>query len=59
MILLADRGLINESLVRAGWITKPLPLMYNKFGVTLALVHVSCPSWCCRSPGCSSASSRS
>jgi len=43
MILLADRGLINESLVRAGWITKPLPLMYNKFGVTLALVHVFLP----------------
>ena len=43
MILLADRGLINESLVRAGWITKPLPLMYNKFGVTVALVHVFLP----------------
>ena len=43
MILLADRGLINESLVRAGWLAKPLPLMYNKFGVTLALVHVFLP----------------
>ena len=42
-ILLADRGLINESLVRAGWLAKPLPLMYNKFGVTLALVHVFLP----------------
>ena len=43
MILLADRGLINETLTRHGWIAKPLPLMYNKFGVTLALVHVFLP----------------
>jgi putative spermidine/putrescine transport system permease protein len=43
MILLADRGLINETLTRHGWLTKPLPLMYNKFGVTLALVHVFLP----------------
>src|SRR5262245_62643113 len=43
MILLADRGLINETLVRHGWIAKPLPLMYNKFGVTIALVHVFLP----------------
>src|SRR4030095_1908203 len=43
MCLPADRGLTNESLVRGGGITKPLPLMYNKFGVTLALVHVFLP----------------
>jgi putative spermidine/putrescine transport system permease protein len=43
MILLADRGLINETLVQRGWIAKPLPLMYNKFGVVVALVHVFLP----------------
>src|SRR6185503_3130210 len=43
MILLADRGLINETLVQHGWLAKPLPLMYNKFGVTVALVHVFLP----------------
>src|SRR5262247_2968310 len=43
MILLADRGLINASLVEHGWITRPLPLMYNKFGVGVALVHVFLP----------------
>ena len=43
MILLADRGLINATLVERGWITKPLPLMYNKFGVAIALVHVFLP----------------
>jgi putative spermidine/putrescine transport system permease protein len=43
MILLADRGLINATLMQHGWLSKPLPLMYNKFGVTLALVHVFLP----------------
>jgi putative spermidine/putrescine transport system permease protein len=43
MILLADRGLINATLMQYGWITRPLPLMYNKFGVTVALVHVFLP----------------
>src|SRR5215510_12077222 len=43
MILLADRGLINASLVEHGWIRKPLPLMYNRFGVTVALLHVFLP----------------
>ena len=43
MILLADRGLINETLTQRGWLAKPLPLMYNKFGVTVALVHVFLP----------------
>ena len=43
MILLADRGLINETLVQRCWLARPLPLMYNKFGVTVALVHVFLP----------------
>src|SRR5215470_10233682 len=43
MILLADRGLINATLVEHGWIRKPLPLMYNRFGVTVALLHVFLP----------------
>jgi len=43
MILLADRGLINATLVERGWLTKPLPLMYNRFGVAVALVHVFLP----------------
>jgi putative spermidine/putrescine transport system permease protein len=43
MILLADRGLINTTLVEHGWLARPLPLMDNKFGVTVALVHVFLP----------------
>ena len=43
MILLADRGLINATLVEHGWLEKPLPLMYNRFGIALGLVHVFLP----------------
>jgi len=43
MILLADRGLINATLIEHGWLARPLPLMYNKFGVGIALVHVFLP----------------
>jgi putative spermidine/putrescine transport system permease protein len=43
MILLADRGLVNSTLVQHGLIATPLPLMYNRFGVTVALVHVFLP----------------
>jgi putative spermidine/putrescine transport system permease protein len=43
MILLADRGLVNGTLVERGWLARPLPLMYNKFGVGVALVHVFLP----------------
>src|SRR5439155_29123 len=38
-----DRGLINATLVERGWLARPLPLMYNRFGVAVALVHVFLP----------------
>ena len=43
MILLADRGLINATLMGHGWLTRPLPLMYNRFGIVVGLVHVFLP----------------
>ena len=32
--------MINDLLISWGLISKPLPLMYNTFGVVLAVVHV-------------------
>jgi len=43
MILLADRGLINETLLRFGIIENRISLMYNHFGVTVGLVQVFLP----------------
>jgi putative spermidine/putrescine transport system permease protein len=43
MVLLGDNGLINKPLLDSGWITKPLPLMYNFTGVVIGLVQFSLP----------------
>lgn len=43
MILLGDAGLINDTLLRWGVITKSLPLMYNQFGVVVGMVQLALP----------------
>src|SRR2546429_7409489 len=43
MILLAHRRLINATLVERGWLARPLPLMYNRFGVAGARLHAFPP----------------
>jgi putative spermidine/putrescine transport system permease protein len=43
MTLLADRGVINTTLGWLGVTDKPLPLMYNEFGVVVGLVHIYVP----------------
>ena len=43
MVLLQDQGVVNTSLLYLGLIDSPLRLLYNRFGVILALVHVMLP----------------
>jgi len=43
MSILADTGLINATLMKLGVLSRPLPLMYNEFGIVVALVHVFIP----------------
>ncbi len=43
MVLLGDNGLINGTLIKAGWILAPLPLMYNWFGTIVGLVQNCLP----------------
>ncbi len=43
MLLLGDRGLINNALMNMGLLDMPLPLMYNVGGVYVGLVHVYLP----------------
>ena len=43
MTVLGDRGVINTTLQWLGVIQKPLPLMYNEFGVIVGLVHIYVP----------------
>jgi putative spermidine/putrescine transport system permease protein len=43
MTVLGDRGVINTTLRWLGLAEKPLPLMYNEFGVVIGLVHIYVP----------------
>jgi putative spermidine/putrescine transport system permease protein len=43
IFMLGNNGVVNGSLKRLGWIDASLPLMYNRFGVVLAMVHVLLP----------------
>ena len=43
MTLLGDRGVINITAQWLGLAEKPLPLMYNEFGVVIGLVHIYVP----------------
>ncbi len=43
MILLQRNGLLNRVLLEWGLITRPLELMYNEFGVLVAMVHMLLP----------------
>lgn len=42
-ILLQDRGLINSALMQLGIISAPLPLIFNRVGVVIAMTHVLLP----------------
>ena len=41
--ILSDKGVINATLMAAGLIAAPLPLMYNELGTVIALVHIYVP----------------
>jgi putative spermidine/putrescine transport system permease protein len=42
-ILLQDQGLINSALSALGLISRPLPLLFNRTGVIIAMTHVLLP----------------
>lgn len=42
-ILLQDQGLINSTLLALGLIARPLPLLFNRTGVIIAMTHVLLP----------------
>lgn len=43
LLILGREGIINRWLMNWGLISSPLPLMYNEFGVMIAVVHVYLP----------------
>jgi ABC-type spermidine/putrescine transport system permease subunit I len=43
MVLLGRSGVINRALRDWGWIDAPLPLLHNRLGVLIGIVHVMLP----------------
>jgi putative spermidine/putrescine transport system permease protein len=43
VILLQDTGLVNRTLIALGLTTEPLPLIFNRGGVFVAMTHVLLP----------------
>lgn len=43
ILLLGNNGAINRSLMAAGFIAGPIPLIYNELGVTIGLISASLP----------------
>lgn len=43
MALLQRSGLINRYLIEWGWISEPLPLMYNEFGMLVTMTNMLLP----------------
>jgi putative spermidine/putrescine transport system permease protein len=41
--LLRRQGLVNNTLMEAGLITEPLPLVWNEFGIVVGMVHYMVP----------------
>jgi putative spermidine/putrescine transport system permease protein len=43
VVLLQREGVVNDALLRAGLIAEPLKMIYNRFAVYVAMVHVLLP----------------
>ena len=43
VVILRSQGLINTLLLKLGWITQPLPLLYNDYAVMLGMVYALLP----------------
>lgn len=43
IIILGQRGVVNETLLDLGLVGSPLQLIYNELGVTIGMVHVLLP----------------
>lgn len=43
MVILQRHGIVNGLLMASGMISEPLPLIYNRFGTLVGMVHVLLP----------------
>ncbi|MEY9104590.1 putative spermidine/putrescine transport system permease protein [Bradyrhizobium yuanmingense] len=43
IVLLGRNGVVNQFLLELGWVSQPIPLLYNRFGVILGMTHIVMP----------------
>lgn len=43
IVLLGRNGVINQFLLELGWVSQPIPMLYNRFGVILGMTHIVMP----------------
>jgi len=43
IVLLGRNGVVNQFLLEVGWVSQPIPLLYNRFGVILGMTHIVMP----------------
>lgn len=43
IVLLGRNGVVNEILLQLGWVSQPIPMLYNRFGVIIGMTHIVMP----------------
>ncbi|WP_082641257.1 ABC transporter permease subunit [Bradyrhizobium yuanmingense] len=43
IVLLGRNGVVNQFLLELAWVSQPIPLLYNRFGVILGMTHIVMP----------------
>lgn len=43
VVLLGRNGVINQFLLELGWVSQPVTMLYNRFGVLLGMTHIAMP----------------
>lgn len=43
VVLLGRNGVINQILLELGWVSQPVTMLYNRFGVLLGMTHIVMP----------------
>ncbi|MET4449552.1 putative spermidine/putrescine transport system permease protein [Bradyrhizobium sp. GM2.2] len=43
ILVLGRNGVINQFLLELGWVSQPVPMLYNRFGVILGMTHIVMP----------------
>lgn len=43
IVLLGRNGVVNEILLQLGWVSQPVPMLYNRFSVIIGMTHIIMP----------------